>query len=168
MCYFSYEFCRYKQNCPVASPRAVAAIKAQLQDAINRGAHIALGGKIDGNLVYPTVVVNATQDMLGMQNEIFGPVVFVSAFTTDDQLFRFVRDNIYGLRAAIYGQVDKARRLKEKLAGKPYCHPVPEITFGRFGTTAVNKGRSESWIGAFVDKPAGGRIWLFGMDLGDG
>ncbi|MGB6011219.1 MAG: aldehyde dehydrogenase family protein [Desulfobacterales bacterium] len=141
---------------PVASPRAVSAIKAQLKDAVDRGARIVLGGNIEGNRVYPTVVVEARQEMLGMKNEIFGPVVFVSAFPTFEAAVRLARDNRYGLRAAIYGSDDEARRLEEKLVGEPYCHRVREMTFGRFGTVGVNQGRSESWVGAFVNKPVGG------------
>ncbi|MBW1980259.1 MAG: aldehyde dehydrogenase family protein [Deltaproteobacteria bacterium] len=140
---------------PVASERAITAIKAQLQDAVARGARIALGGKIEGNLVYPTVVVGATQEMLGMQEETFGPVSFISSFDTVEQALQLARDNRYGLRAAVYGG-GEARPLADELVGEPYCHPVEEITFGLFGTVAVNQPRSESWVGAFVSKAVGG------------
>jgi len=140
----------------VGSPRAIAGIRAQLEDAEARGAQIALGGKIEGNLVYPTVVVNASHDMLGMREETFGPVSFVSSFSTVDQVVRFARENRYGLRAAIYGDEQEAQRLAAELVGEPYCHPVNEMTFGVFGTVAVNQPRSESWEGAFVSKPVGG------------
>lgn len=141
---------------PVASPRAIEAIKAQLEDAVARGARIVMGGKIVGNLVYPTVVVGAGQDMLGMQDEIFGPVVFVSGFSTEKEALQLARDNRYGLRAAIYGGEEEAMRLGAELVGEPYCHRVTEMTFGRFGTVSVNQPRSESWVGAFVYKPVGG------------
>jgi len=141
---------------PVASSRAVAAIKAQLKDAVARGAHIVLGGNIEGNLVYPTVVVNASQDMMGMQDEIFGPVVFVSSFATMEEVIGLARDNRYGLRAAVYGGDEAAQSRGEALVGQPYCHPVNDMIFGRFGTVGVNQSRSETWIGAFVSKPGGG------------
>ncbi len=85
-----------------------------------------------------------------------GPVTFVSSFSTFDEVVSLAQDNRYGLRAAIYGGEHEAARLAEKLAGRPYCHPVSEITFGRFGTAAVNQPRSESWEGAFVSKPVEG------------
>jgi succinate-semialdehyde dehydrogenase/glutarate-semialdehyde dehydrogenase len=47
-------------------------------------------------------------------------------------------------------------RLGTQLVGEPYCHRVPEMTLGRFGTVSVNQPRSESWVGAFVSKPVGG------------
>lgn len=141
---------------PVASSRAVAAIKVQLEDAVARGAKIALGGKIEGNLVYPTVVVDASQDMMGMQDEIFGPVAFVSSFSTIEEVTGLARDNRYGLRAAVYGNEKEAKHLGDALVGEPYCHPVADMTFGRFGTVGVNQSRLETWTGAFVSKPVGG------------
>jgi betaine-aldehyde dehydrogenase len=141
---------------PVSSPKALSSIKAQLKDAVARGAQIVLGGNIEGSLVYPTVVVGANHDMIGMQDEIFGPVVFVQVFHTTEEVIRLAKDNRYGLRAAVYGPNDSARDLGDALLGKPYCHPVEEMTFGLFGTMAVNQSRAETWQGAFVHKPVGG------------
>jgi succinate-semialdehyde dehydrogenase/glutarate-semialdehyde dehydrogenase len=141
---------------PVASPRAIANIKSQLEDAVTRGGRIVLGGKIEGNLVYPTVVVNATHEMLGMREETFGPVSFIQAFTTTDEVIGLARDNRYGLRAAVYGYEQESSQVGEELVGQPYCHPVEDMQFGVFGTIAVNQPRSESWQGAFVHKPVGG------------
>jgi len=141
---------------PVASPRAIANIRAQLEDAVARGGRIVIGGKIEGNLVHPTVVVDATHEMLGMRDETFGPVSFIQSFSSSEEAIRLARDNRYGLRAAIYGDEQEAQKVGEKLVGEPYCHPVKEMKFGVFGTIAVNQPRSESWQGAFVAKPVGG------------
>jgi betaine-aldehyde dehydrogenase len=140
---------------PVASARAIANIKAQLKDAVDKGARIALGGRIDDHMVYPTVVVGARQDMLGMREEIFGPVSYICSFQNKDEVLRLTRDNRYGLRASVYGD-DKAVDFGDELVGKPYCHPVDKMVFGTFGTVGVNQGRSESWKRAFVSKPVGG------------
>jgi betaine-aldehyde dehydrogenase len=140
---------------PVASRRAIENIKAQLKDAVDKGARIALGGRIDGHMVYPTVVVGATQDMLGVREETFGPVSFISAFKDIDQALQLARDNRYGLRASVYGD-EAAVNFGNDLLGKSYCHPVDEMVFGMFGTVGVNQGRSESWKRAFVSKPVGG------------
>ncbi len=140
---------------PVASERAVANIKAQLKDAVDKGAQVVLGGRIDGHMVYPTVVVNATHDMLGVREETFGPVSYICSFENPDEALGLVRDNRFGLRASVYGD-ETAVNFGNQLVGKPYCHPVDKITFGRFGTVGINQGRSESWVGAFVNKPVGG------------
>jgi betaine-aldehyde dehydrogenase len=140
---------------PVASGRAIENIKAQLRDAVDKGARIVLGGRIDGHMVYPTVVVGATHDMLGIREETFGPVSFIGAFNDTDEALRLARDNRYGLRASVYGD-DTAVNFGNDLLGEPYCHSVDKMVFGTFGTVGVNQGRSESWKRAFVSKPVGG------------
>src|SRR3972149_3837225 len=73
---------------PVASGLAVARIRAQLSDAVAKGAKIVLGGKIEGNLIHPTIVRDAADDMLGMREEVFGPVAFTSPFDTKEEVVR--------------------------------------------------------------------------------
>jgi betaine-aldehyde dehydrogenase len=139
----------------VASGLAVRRIASQLADAVQKGAEILVGGSILGNLVNPTVVKNATDDMLGMREEVFGPVAFTSSFETPKEVLARARDHKYGLRAAVFGgQV--AQDVAEVLRGEDYCHPVPDYTFGRFGTVAYNEPRSTSWRGALIVKPIGG------------
>ena len=140
---------------PVASGRVIENIKSQLKDAMDKGARIALGGRIDGHMVHPTVVVDATQDMMGVRDETFGPVSFIIKFKAFDEAFRLARDNRYGLRASVYGD-ETAVNFGNELVGETYCHPVDKMVFGLFGTVGVNQGRSESWKGAFVSKPVGG------------
>jgi betaine-aldehyde dehydrogenase len=140
---------------PIASTKVVEAIKDQLNDAVQRGAQIALGGKIQGNWVYPTVVINARHDMLGMREETFGPVSFIRAFHDTEEVLQLARDSRYGLRVSVYGD-NTAANLAKKLTGEPYCHRVSEITYGCFGTAGVNQPQSEIWVDAFVSKPVGG------------
>jgi betaine-aldehyde dehydrogenase len=140
---------------PVASSLAVGRIRAQLADAVARGAKIVLGGGIEGNTIHPTIVRDATDDMLGMREEVFGPVAFTSPFDTKEEVLRRAKDHKYGLRAAVFGGTEAEETAKE-LAGGPYCHPVPGYTFGKFGTVALNQTRAESWRGAFVVKAVGG------------
>ncbi len=140
---------------PVASSLAVNRIREQLADGVQKGAKIVQGGEIVGNLIYPTIVRDATDAMLGMQEEVFGPVAFTTPFDTKDEVVARAKKHKYGLRAALFGGKEAEEAAKE-LAGERYCHPVPEYTFGKFGTIALNQRRSESWRGALVTKPVGG------------
>lgn len=140
---------------PVASDLAVARIKEYLEDAVLKGAKVLAGGRIEGNLVHPTVIRDATDDMLGMREEVFGPVAFTSPFSTGEEVLARARHHKYGLRAAVFGG-EEARRVAQELKGQDYCHPVPDYTFGKFGTVSLNEPRSVSWKGALVVKPAGG------------
>ena len=132
---------------PVASDLAVRHIAAQLEDARARGAKITVGGLIDGNLVAPTVVRDATDELVGMREEVFGPVAFTTLFDTEEEVLRRARDHKYGLRASVFGGA-AATRTAAALKGEDYCHPVPGFTFGRFGTVALNQSRAETWRGA--------------------
>lgn len=140
---------------PVASDLAVRRIRMQLDDARGRGARIVAGGTIDGNLILPTIVRDATDDMLGMREEVFGPVAFTTPFDSEEEAVRRARDHKYGLRGAVFGG-DAADRTAAAIRGEAYCHPVENYTFGKFGTVALNQTRAESWKGAFVTKAVGG------------
>jgi acyl-CoA reductase-like NAD-dependent aldehyde dehydrogenase len=140
---------------PLASGLAVTRIRAQLNDAMARGAKIVLGGRIEGSMIHPTIVRDATDDMLGMREEVFGPVAFTSPFDTKEEVLRRAKDHRYGLRASVFGGKE-AKETAEELAGGAYCHPVPAYTFGKFGTISLNQTRGESWRGAFVVKAVGG------------
>jgi len=139
----------------VVSDIAVERLRRQLANAREKGARVLVGGSVQGNLILPTVMKDCTDEMLGMQEEVFGPVAFTSSFRTREEVLRRAQDHKYGLRAAVFGG-SEAREAAQALAGEPYCHPVADYTFGKFGTVAYNQPRSESWQGAFITKPVGG------------
>lgn len=143
------------QVTPLASDLAVARIREALAEASAKGAKVLVGGGIEGNLVRPTVVRDARDDMLGMREEIFGPVLFTTAFDTAEEVLSRARNHKYGLRAAVFGGMEAARTAAA-LKGQDYCHPVPDYTFGRFGTVSLNEPRAVSWRGALVTKAVGG------------
>lgn len=140
---------------PVRSNLAIERIQMQLHDAQTKGAQILVGGKIEGNLIFPTIVKDATDDMLGMQEEVFGPVAFTSSFASAGEVLARARRQKYGLRAAVFGG-EQAAEVARGLRGESYCHPVADYTFGRFGTVSLNEPRSSSWRGALIVKPVGG------------
>jgi acyl-CoA reductase-like NAD-dependent aldehyde dehydrogenase len=139
----------------VASDLAVRRLRTQVNEALQKGGEILTGGRIEGNLVWPTVVRNCTDDMLGMKEEVFGPVAFTSTFLTDEEVIDRARNHKYGLRAAVHGG-EQAQKVAAALRGEPYCHPVKDYTFGKFGTVSCNEPRSASWKGAFIVKAVGG------------
>lgn len=141
--------------CPLASRRAVENIKRQLVDAKKKGARIICGGKIDGNLVYPTTVADANHSMIGMREEVFGPVSYVCKFDSAEKAVALAKDSKYGLRAVIYGKKE-ARWIANALKGADYLEDVEDYTFGKFGTLSINEPRAVTWRDALVTKPIGG------------
>jgi betaine-aldehyde dehydrogenase len=124
----------------VISDLAVERIRRQLADAVQSGARLLAGGSIQGNLIAPSVVQGCTDDMLGMQEEVFGPVAFTSSFETREEVVCRAKDHKYGLPAAVFGGVE-ACKAAQALVGGSYCHPVSGYTFGKFGTVAYNQRR---------------------------
>ena len=101
------------------------------------------------------MVRDATDEMLGMREEMFGPVAFTSMFDTSEEVLARSRNHRYGLRAAVFGGPE-AESIAAALKGGDYCHPVPDYTFGKFGTVALNMPRSETWKGSLVTEAVGG------------
>ena len=85
------------------------------------GAELKLGGKqraIDtgGFYIGPTIFDNASQESQLVQNEIFGPVLAIQAFDTEDEAVRLANGTNYGLAAGVFTQnISRAHRMIESL-----------------------------------------------------
>ncbi|QEZ44372.1 aldehyde dehydrogenase family protein [Cupriavidus oxalaticus] len=82
-------------------------VRAQLQDAVARGARVVTGGVVEnaGGAVWldPTIVVDVDHSMDLMTQETFGPVVPVMRFASEDEAARLANDTIFGLSGAVFG-----------------------------------------------------------------
>ena len=82
-------------------------IEAQLLDAVEKGAVIHTGGKIErhgGVWCLPTVVTNVNHSMKLMTDETFGPVMPVMPFETEEEAIELANDTSFGLSAAIFSR----------------------------------------------------------------
>ena len=131
---------------PLINDRQVARVKAQLDDAIAKGARVVVGGGINGRFVEPTILTGVTPDMLVYRDETFGPVVPVIPFRTDDEAIAINNDTEYGLSAGIM-TADEARALSmARRLETGMCHvncssvnDEPHVPFG--GSKASGLGR---------------------------
>lgn len=122
---------------PLGSRLAVTRIKEQLEDAKTKGAKIIYGGRIEGNLVYPTIIVNTNQSMMGMQDESFGPICWFETFDSTEEVIKTIKKLRFGLQMMVYGQRDGSRMVAE-FKGEDYCHEVDDFVFGKYGSVLVN------------------------------
>jgi acyl-CoA reductase-like NAD-dependent aldehyde dehydrogenase len=76
----------------------------KVQEAVASGARIALGGKCNGTLFEPTVLVETTQAMRVNNTELFAPVITVQAYDDFDEAIRLANDTDFGLQSGIFTQ----------------------------------------------------------------
>ncbi|MDC1222940.1 MAG: aldehyde dehydrogenase family protein [Pseudomonadales bacterium] len=133
-------------NGPLINDRQVARVKSQLDDAIAKGAQIALGGGINGRFVEPTILTHVTPDMDIWRDETFGPVAIVVPFKTDAEAIVMNNDTEYGLSSGIItGNEQRALDMSQHLE-TGMCHvncstinDEPHAPFG--GSKASGLGR---------------------------
>ena len=88
-----------------------------MADAIAKGAKVLTGGKRLGERFYePTVLVDATSEMLCAREETFGPVAPVFRFKTEEEAVRLANDTEFGLASYFYSRdVGRIFRVGEAL-----------------------------------------------------
>lgn len=104
---------------PLVSQEQLDRVCSFLNSGMSDGAKALAGGKRfgeQGYFVEPTVMVNTTQNMKVVQEEIFGPVVTAMPFDNPDELMPVANDTVYGLAAAVWTKdISKGHRLAKKL-----------------------------------------------------
>jgi len=74
-----------------------------IEEARAAGASIAAGGTVQADgVLRPTVIANATPDLKVCSQEVFGPVVAVTAYDTLEEAIALANDTMFGLQAAIF------------------------------------------------------------------
>jgi succinate-semialdehyde dehydrogenase/glutarate-semialdehyde dehydrogenase len=102
---------------PLIEEAAVEKVQRHVDDALAKGGRVLTGGHRLGGLFYaPTVVADATPDMLCAREETFGPFAPVFKFRTEDEVIRLANDTEYGLASYFYSRdVGRIFRVAEAL-----------------------------------------------------
>jgi acyl-CoA reductase-like NAD-dependent aldehyde dehydrogenase len=91
---------------PLVAKRQVDLLKGQLQDAFGKGAKVVFGGKepagLQGAYFEPTLLTDISFDMRVWKEEVFGPVLPLVTFKTEDEAIKLANDTIYGLGAFVF------------------------------------------------------------------
>jgi|TARA_B110000971_G_C19986280_1_gene489728 acyl-CoA reductase-like NAD-dependent aldehyde dehydrogenase len=97
---------------PLIFSLQAAVIQQHLDDALQKGAIIYCGGKIEDHRgakwIAPTVLGNVDHSMLIMTEETFGPIMPVMAFCRPEQAVALANDTSYGLSAAVFGKDEES------------------------------------------------------------
>ncbi|BAC14819.1 succinate-semialdehyde dehydrogenase [Oceanobacillus iheyensis HTE831] len=137
---------------PLIDQSAVDKVDEQVKDAISKGGRVTFGGKsLRGLYVEPTIVVDATDDMLCMYEETFGPLVPVTTFRDEEEVIARANNSPYGLAAYVFTEnIGRAIRISEALEygivglndGAP---STPQAPFGGFKESGL--GREGGYYG---------------------
>jgi acyl-CoA reductase-like NAD-dependent aldehyde dehydrogenase len=134
---------------PLVSAAQRDRVKGFIQQGIDEGATLLVGGTdapegLDqGYFVQPTVFSNVTPDMTIAREEIFGPVLSIIPYDTEDEAVRIANDTIYGLAGGVWsGDPERAKRVARQIrAGQV------EVNGGAFNVMAPFGGYKQSGLG---------------------
>eukprot|EP00850_Spirogloea_muscicola_P007583 SM000038S14396 [mRNA] locus=s38:739367:744180:- [translate_table: standard] len=104
---------------PLINEAGIEKVDKHVQDALSKGAKAVVGGKHHslGGLFYePTILSNATPDMIICREEVFGPVAPIFRFGSEADGIRMANDTEFGLAAYAFTQdMARAFRVSEAL-----------------------------------------------------
>jgi aldehyde dehydrogenase (NAD+) len=106
---------------PLVNKRQQVRVLDYIEKGKAEGARLVCGGGIPAGLekgcyVQPTIFADVTNDMTIAQEEIFGPVLCIIPYDTEDDAIQIANDSIYGLSGAIFSKdQDRALRVARKI-----------------------------------------------------
>jgi len=126
---------------PVVNATQYEKIQRLIQAGIDEGAELVTGGPgrpenlNRGYYVRPTVFGNVTNDMTIAREEIFGPVIAILPYKTEEEVIRLANDTIYGLAAYVQSKdVEKGRKVAAQMrAGNVHLNYPMGDTAAPFG-----------------------------------
>ena len=150
---------------PMVSQKQYERVESYIHKGIEEGAEVLVGGEGHpkgleaGYYVKPTVFVNVTNDMTIAQEEIFGPVLSVIAYDSEDEAIRIANDSKYGLHSAVLGtDLQRTRRVASQLrAGRVVINNMTDdaqAPWGGFKYSGVGREYGRYGIQAFVETRA--------------
>jgi aldehyde dehydrogenase (NAD+) len=150
---------------PMVSQKQYERVQSYIRKGIEEGAEVLVGGEgrpeglKAGYFMKPTVFVNVTNDMTIAREEIFGPVLSVIAYDSEDVAISIANDSRYGLHAAVLGtDIQRARRVASQLrAGRVVINGMtddPQAPWGGFKYSGVGREYGRYGIEAFVETRA--------------
>ena len=105
---------------PLTTSNSLEKMEAHIRDAKAKGGKVLCGGdrvrELDGYFFQPTIISDMTSDMLTTQEEIFGPLLGLYRFETEDEVVKLANETAMGLASYFFtNDVSRNWRLLEKL-----------------------------------------------------
>lgn len=146
---------------PLVDKNGYEKVEKHVQDAVSKGAKVLIGGdgqtENDAYFYNPTVLVDATSDMLVMNEETFGPVAPIMSFERDEEAVKLANDTRFGLAAYFFtDSMPRGTYLAENLDygivgwndGSPSTAQAP---FGGMKESGLGREGGQEGLEAFVE-----------------
>ncbi len=132
---------------PMINEKALHEMERVVEGAVSGGAKVLIGGKraagLKGYFFEPTVIIGAPQSSKVVQEEVFGPIVTVNRFATEEEAIVLANDSPYALSGSVWtGDLVKGRRVAERLNGGTVLVNNVAYTYGLTMTPWGGKGSS--------------------------
>jgi succinate-semialdehyde dehydrogenase/glutarate-semialdehyde dehydrogenase len=146
---------------PLNAARHRDVLADQLQDAVDRGAKIAVGGNgHDGKGYFfePTVIEDAPHDSRVVREETFGPLLPVFKVNDVDEAIRLANDSAYGLGSSVYTHNVKwiHRAAQEIEAGMTWVNQLhfgyDELPFGGVKDSGIGREHGKEAIEHYLEQ----------------
>ena len=145
---------------PVVSAGQLAGIEALCRRAIEEGAVAVTGGEAfadrAGHFMRPTVFRDVTPDMCIAQEEVFGPVLAIMPFDTEEQAIAIANGTDFGLVAGVFTQdISRAMRCTRRLkSGQVFVNEWYaggiETPFGGVGLSGFGREKGQEALYSYV------------------
>jgi len=144
---------------PLASAAQFEKVQHLIQKGIDEGAELVAGGPgrpdglSKGYFVRPTVFSNVRNSMTIAREEIFGPVLSIIPYDSEDDAIRIANDTHYGLSGYVMsGDIERARRVAKRIrSGNVHVNGAQPDFSGAFGGYKQS-GNGREWGEAGLDE----------------
>ncbi len=104
----------------LAANRQLVLLEDQMKDALSKGAKIITGGRypknVTGAFYLPTLLIDINKNMRIWNEEVFGPVLPIITFKTEEEAIALANDTIYGLGSIVFSKdLKRAKRVASKI-----------------------------------------------------
>lgn len=129
-----------------------------MNDSVQMGANILVGGKRDGAKFEPTVITDVTDKMPAFQLETFGPLAVIVGYDTFEEAISMSNDSRFGLGVAMFSK--DVEYLKSKVhefdEGAVFINEMvisdPRVPFGGNKFSGIGREMAEEGLLSFVNK----------------